>query len=271
MTAWLGSIGVLAWQWGPAVAGWGVATGAAVVLLRLRSRFEAVARAEHELRGPVTVLLLACERMRREPMGRRYARVLELELERMAAGLAALTQVQAGRTRGRSMRTSIESRDMKSFASTALAGWAPTLRARGRRSGFEWDAGKIGLPRDRAAFATALGNLVANAAEHGNGSVKLRGSRTPGGVRVEVRNETSPQASGRGRRGRGLTIAAAAAKRAGGGMTVARTERDFCAALELPLDATTTFDDWPQRPNAASSGPRRPSGRPASSERSGER
>ena len=42
-----------------ALAGWGVVAAAIHELLRARRRLEAVARAEHELRGPVTVLLLA--------------------------------------------------------------------------------------------------------------------------------------------------------------------------------------------------------------------
>ena len=79
--------------------GWALAALAAVAFARAGRRLERVARAEHELRGPAAVLLLVCERMRREPGARRHARVLEVELERMRAGLAELTAARTGRPR----------------------------------------------------------------------------------------------------------------------------------------------------------------------------
>ena len=57
-----------------AVAGWALALA---LLAVMRRRLELVARAEHELRGPVTVLNLAV----RDPS-------LEFQLDRMRAGLA---------------------------------------------------------------------------------------------------------------------------------------------------------------------------------------
>ena len=130
-----------------ALAGWGVAAAAIYELLRGRRRLEAVARAEHELRGPATVLLLACERMRREPTGRRHARALEVELERMAGGLAGLTAARTGRRhragRARAMRASVSW--VRWWAAHSAV--APlTLRAGGRPARLDWRAGRVGLP-----------------------------------------------------------------------------------------------------------------------------
>jgi signal transduction histidine kinase len=268
-----------------ALAGWGVVAAALHELLRARRRLEAVARAEHELRGPATVLLLACERMRREPTGRRHARALEVELERMASGLAALTAARSGgpprpfpRSRserdlgarsggptqlfprscsegdlaersGDSPRSLPRPRppgeDLASFVGSALDGWAPTLRAAGRPARLAWRAGRVPLPKQRGAIASVLGNLVANAAEHGTGPVEVHGSRVPGAVRVEVRNQARPD--GQRRRGRGLKVATAAAKQAGGSIAIERTSRDVRAVFELPIDVSTAFEDWPVR------------------------
>jgi signal transduction histidine kinase len=199
---------------------------------RARRRMERVARAEHELRGPVAVLRLACDRMARETAGRRYARSLEVEVERLSAALADLTAARTGRRpspggRGRSD-------DLRAFAGGALAGWAPALRAAGRRTRLDWKAGRVALPRDRGRVAQALGNLVGNAAEHGAGEVELRGRRVPGGVRVEIRNRLRKGVSGR-RAGRGLAIAAEAAEQLGGTLSTEQDDRTFVAALELPL------------------------------------
>ena len=60
-----------------ALFGWvfGVAALAAVLVLRVR--LERVARAEHELRGPATVLCMACERLRNDPAAQGHAEALE--------------------------------------------------------------------------------------------------------------------------------------------------------------------------------------------------
>src|SRR3954454_1797061 len=78
-------------------------------VVELRRRLELVARAEHELRGPVAVVSLAAERMRREPAGRRYGHALDTELERLRAGLGDLSAARAGRRRaGRPRRSELE-------------------------------------------------------------------------------------------------------------------------------------------------------------------
>lgn len=181
-------------------------------VLELRRRLELVARAEHELRGPVTVVSLAAERMRREPAGRSYASALDAELERLRAGLADLAAARAGRRRpGLARRAELEP-----LVRSGVEAW----RAAGRSVSLDWRAGRAAVLADRGRLAQALGNLMANAAEHGEGPVELSAERRGGAVRVEVRN-----------RGRGLRIASDAARDAGGSLRVV-------AALELPEDVS---------------------------------
>jgi signal transduction histidine kinase len=183
-----------------------------VWVVELRRRLELVARAEHELRGPVAVVSLATERMQREPAGRRDAHALDTELERLRAGLADLTAARTGRRRHGLPRTS----QLEPLVRSGVEAW----RAAGRAVRLDWRAGPVAVRADRGRLAQALGNLVANAAEHGEGPVELRAERRGGAVRVEVRNRVS--------RGRGLSIASDAARDAGGSLHV--------AALELPAD-----------------------------------
>lgn len=199
-----------------ALSGWALALG---LLAVLRRRMELVARAEHELRGPVTVLGLAAERL-----GPREAGGLELELERMRMGLADLAAARRGR-RATARPTPLQAEEA---VRGALAGWRHALAERGRPASVRWEAGPTPIRADPGRLAQALGNLVANAAEHGDGPVELRGRRTRGGVRVEVRS-----------RGRGLRIATAAARDSGGEVRFERAEDGATAALELPLAEDT--------------------------------
>src|SRR4051794_41946409 len=79
------------------VLGWLVAAALAVFVMRLRARLELVARAEHELRGPLTAFGLALHAARGTAAGRRLALVLEAELARARAGLADLSAARQGR------------------------------------------------------------------------------------------------------------------------------------------------------------------------------
>ena len=92
---------------------------------------------------------------------------------------------------------------------------------------------------DRARLAQALGNLLANADEHGEGPIELRGRRVPDAVRVEVRNRVGREAQPRRRRkperGRGLRIARGAAASGGGRLDYRLDEDGVIAALELPI------------------------------------
>ena len=102
-----------------------------------------------------------------------------------------------------------------------------------------WPSGQVGavppeafVRGDRVRLAQALGNLLANALEHGAGTVEVAARTLSGRVRIEVSDEggglPAPVAdlarrprAGRGRRGRGLAIASEIAARHGVPPTVA--------------------------------------------------
>ncbi len=195
-----------------AVCGWGVALA---LLVAMRRRSELVARAEHELRGPVTVIGLASARLRPHE-----AAALDVELHRLRSGLADLASARRGR------RSPV--RPVPVRLDAAVAGWRDSLRARGRRATVDWQAGPTPIRADPGRLAQALGNLVANAAEHGDGPVELRGRRSARGVRVEVSN--------RPKRGLGLAIATDAARDNGGELSFEADSERTVAAIDLPLD-----------------------------------
>jgi signal transduction histidine kinase len=98
---------------------------------------------------------------------------------------------------------------------------------------------------DRVRLAQAVGNLLANALEHGSGRVELGARAQSGRVRIEVSDEggglPAPVAqlarrprAGRGRRGRGLAIASEIVARHGGRIVSAPSARGARLAIELP-------------------------------------
>jgi signal transduction histidine kinase len=228
------------------LGGWTVGLAGVAAALFLRARLEGVARAEHELRGPATVLCMACERLRRDPAAQGHAEALETELARLRAGLADLT---AARTGGR-RRSARERLELEPLARSAMAAWQQALQARGRPSRIDWRAGRPRVVADRGRLAQALGNLVANAAEHGSGPVELRGRRVPGAVRVEVMNGGSSDLgrgtknrASRGERGRGLRIAARSVRSEGGHLELVSDDNAVVASLELPVVEADTGPD----------------------------
>jgi signal transduction histidine kinase len=218
-----------------ALAGLGAAAAA---VSRLRSRLEAVARAEHELRGPATALLLACERLARDPSAGQHVAVLGAQLDRLVAGLADLQAARTGR-RPTAVRDSV---DLGSYTRSTLAVWEGPVRV-----SLDWRLGPARIAADRGRLAQVLGNVIANAAEHGAGEVRVRGRRGANGVRVEVSNPhpERPGAGGppaAGERGRGLDIAARAARDLGGRLLVESDEQATLAVLELPEQAARAQD-----------------------------
>ncbi len=197
-----------------ALVGWALAGGALGGVVLLRRRLALVARAEHELRGPVTVLALTTERLRRDRRSEHHAFPLESELARLCQGLDDLAAARYG-ARARPGRAATPA-PLEAMARSAVAGWAPLLRRRGRSPRVAWEAGPqpVEMPRGRAA--QALGNLLANAAEHGSGGVEVHGRPSERGVRVEVRSTGRP-AAGAGRTGAWSGAADRPPGRGGGG------------------------------------------------------
>jgi signal transduction histidine kinase len=202
--------------------GWGVAAVLAAAVIALGHRMELVARAEHEVRGPATVLSLAVERLRRDPAARRHVGCLEVELHRLSA---ALDDLGAARSGGEAVPPAAAI-DLEGMAHAEIEAWRPELEAEGRTARVDWRAAGTRVTAAPGRVAQALGNLVANAVEHGEGPVELRGRRTEGGVRLEVVNGRE--------RGRGLAVASSAATEAGGRMAFEARGEETVAAVELP-------------------------------------
>jgi C4-dicarboxylate-specific signal transduction histidine kinase len=188
--------------------GWGSALG---LVLAMRRRLSLVADAEHELRGAAAAIGLASERVARTGATIGFASLIRLQLDRMAAGLEDLAAARAPRRGARAV--ALGEADM--------------------------DAGRL---------AQVLGNLIANATEHGVGSVDVSTSRPPGAVRIEIRNRNRPKeleeastARAEGR-GRGLVIAERAARELGGRLSVRSQGGETRAELELPAPPDRVSD-----------------------------
>jgi len=223
------------------------AVGFALALLgalELRRRRELVARACHELRGPLTAVRLSLATMERrsEAPPERLA-TLDHELRR--AGLA-LDDFAAARS-GRRILDREEPVEVAELLEEQFHSWEAVACA------FE-SVVLLGclLPGtfvvgDRLRLAQAISNLVANALEHGPGRIELT-ARLVGAqhVRIEVIDEgpglpvalgelTRRPRAGRGRRGRGLAIAAQIAERHRGRLVAAPAPRGTRIGVELPL------------------------------------
>ena len=177
---------------------------------------------------------------------RRSALVADAEHELRGAaaaiGLAAERMAREGSTAAFAWLVRLQVERMN-------GGLADLAAARGRRG-----AGIAGPELEAGRLAQVLGNLVANATEHGVGPVDVRTTRGGGRVRLEIRNreqgpELAERAGGRGpadparrpgaageSRGRGLAIASRAARELGGALRVESQEGETRVVLELPAD-----------------------------------
>jgi signal transduction histidine kinase len=228
-----------------AAGGWlaalGMAAGWRVVLAR---RMELVARACHELRGPLTAARLAVQlaaNASSQAVPRGPLAAIDLELGRAGLALADLSAAQRGARAG----DRIETFALAPLLADAVAAYRGTAWVKGVRLHLDPPPAGVLLRGDRLRLAQACGNLLANAIEHGGGEVRLRARASAHTVRVEVLDEgpglpapvvelvRGPR-SGRGMRGRGLAIAADAAARYGGRLAAAPCERGARVVLELP-------------------------------------
>jgi signal transduction histidine kinase len=236
---------VAAWA---GLLGWLLAAAALALALtggwELRRRREMVARACHELRGPLTAARLGLASMERRgeaPAERLW--VLDLELRR--AGLA-LDDFAAARSGGR-VADRGEPVEVDELLEEQLASWGAVAGAFASRVHVGALVPGTLVQGDRLRLAQAVSNLVANALEHGPGTIEL--AARPVGRRhvlIEVIDEgpglpapvaelTRAARGGRGRRGRGLAIAAEIADRHGGRLAAAPSARGARIGLELPV------------------------------------
>ena len=232
---------------GLAWLGWGLAfaaLGAGMLAQReLGRRMELVARASHELRGPLTAARLGLHLVARG-RGAPADRLAAIDLELRRAGLA-LDDLHAARA-GRRAHDRLETVAVAEVLRDAVAVWRPVARARGRELRLDWRPADAAVHGDRLRLAQACGNLLANAIEHGQGPVRVRGRAAGARVRIEVMDDgpglPAPVAAlarrpraGRGRRGRGLAVAAEIAARHGGRLAAAPVANGGRIVLELPV------------------------------------
>jgi signal transduction histidine kinase len=230
-----------------AALAWAVAATAlalaGIAWRELRRGRELVARACHELRGPLTAAHLALHAGARHADAGASARLAAIELELRRAGLALddLAAARAGRRAG----DRDEVVDVCALIADQVTAWeaiAPVFGCELRVAPAEPDAFVRG---DRVRLAQAIGNLLANALEHGAGTVEVGARSIAGRVRIEVSDEggglPAPVAelagrprAGRGRRGRGLAIAADIVARHGGRLVSAPSAGGARLAIELP-------------------------------------
>ncbi len=239
-----------------AACGWAVAlaallAGAAAHAALARQR-ELVARAVHEVRGPLTALSLglgleACEL----GLGPAAHGALSLELGRARLALDDLTRTRSGPAHRRQVGPGLgrlERVDVALLVADCVAAARPLAEAAGVVLAAEDPRERAVVWGDRLRLAQAVGNLIANAIEHGGGEVAVRLRLGPAHLRIEVSDSgpglPAPVAelarrprAGRGARGRGLAIAGEIAKRHRGRVSAAPVERGARVVLELPLGA----------------------------------
>jgi signal transduction histidine kinase len=227
------------WAWAVAAAACGVA---GLAWRELRRGRELVARACHELRGPLTAAHLALHAEARggAATGGRLA-AIELELRRAALALEDLGAARAGR-RAADRAELVDLGDLLAYQAETWQAIAPVFGCELRVATTSHEALVRG---DRVRLAQAVGNLLANAFEHGAGTVELGVRAQAGRVRIEVSDEgaglPAPVAElarrprgGRGLRGRGLAIASEIVARHDGRLVSAPSARGARLAIELP-------------------------------------
>ena len=183
----LDAVALVAWL----LAGAGLGAGA-FFAFELRRRRELVARACHELRGPLTAAHLALHAgVRRGDAPPARLAAIDRELARAAVALEDLAAARQGRR--------VPDRDEPVDVGDLLAHQAITWRmvdgVFGCRLELAEPRSSAMVRGDRVRLAQAVGNLVANALEHGDGRVRLlaRAQRRPGAHRGRRRG---PRPSG---------------------------------------------------------------------------
>ncbi len=219
-----------------------VAAMAVVVWRALENRMEAVARACHELRGPITAARLGLS------LGSRVGELSPARLRALDAelGRASLALDDLARMRGAPPRRPERQRvDLERLVADSVEAWRGSATAAGVDLSISWTGGARAIWGDRLRLVQATGNLIANAIEHGGETVEVRAAGRGRVTRIEIVDDgpgldaplselTRRARRGRGLRGRGLAIACAVAAAHGGRLTAAPSKRGARIVLELP-------------------------------------
>ncbi len=216
--------------------------GVVLALMRERrvagARAELVVRACHEVRGPLSAAHLALHSLARRGVP---VAAVEDELWRAARALADLAAAPAGER----ALDAPEPVDVGALLRRQTTAWRGAAQAQGCDLLLREPAPPLVVHADRLRLAQATANLVANAMEHGGGTVEVSVRSVGDRVAVEVTDEgpglpaslaalTSRAHGGRGSRGRGLAIASEIATRHGGCVATAPASRGARLVLELP-------------------------------------
>lgn len=230
-------VGIGGWLLG--LAGLGLA---AVIRIRLARQADAVARACHEVRGPLTAVRLGLElggRLRDVSQSR--LRAIELELARAAVALDDLSAVAAPRR-----TVQFEPVEVSQLVESSVEAWDAVAAVHGGTIVLDAPSQPIWVVGERLRIAQAVGNLLANAIEHGGGAIQVRLRSGVGKVQVEVADSgpglpasidrlVRRQARrGRTEHGHGLRIASRVAAAHGGRLALAPGDRGARMVLELP-------------------------------------
>jgi signal transduction histidine kinase len=202
------------------------ASVAVVDRIRASRRRERLNRALHELRRPLQALALA-----RAP-GKGSAGELDLAL----AAIADLDREINGRV-AEPPKLVVDTRRL---VEDAVGRWRGIAVRSGRGLELSWSANGSQVHGRPLALARALDNLIANALEHGAGTIRVVATARRGRLRVAVTNPASSNGGANGRRadprrGHGLRIVADVAARHGGRFAACRHDGGVTAVIELPL------------------------------------
>jgi signal transduction histidine kinase len=230
------------------LTGWLLAVTAASLLLIARRtahrRTELVVQACHELRGPLQNVMLALgavESGHQEVPRRPPLTALAVELTRASRAVDDLGAATTGR-RGRGELRRV---DLGPLVRDLVAVHDLAARTRDRRVVLVPPApdAPTTVVGDRARLTQAIGNLVQNAVEHGEGTVRVGVTGEDGLVHVEVADEGQGlrvpvdrlvRGPRRGQRGRGMRIVTDALGDHGGRLRSAPTVRGARLVAELP-------------------------------------
>ena len=242
-----------------ALGGWAAFVAATATALATRhalaARGEAVARACHEVRGPLAAARLGLELSAATPSESfRRLRAIEVELQRAAVALDDLEGVD----RLRIQEGGGELVDVESWLRDSIEAWEPVAMASGIDLVLHLEGPPGAVWGHQPRLARVTGNLIANAIEHGGGFVEVRSTVGWGRVRIEIldggpglpapvvewlrhddgrprrRRGAGAWGSGLGR-GRGLAIARGVAAAHGGRVWPALSDRGARIVVEMPL------------------------------------
>ena len=271
--------GVPAADWaGLAVAGWLVAALAMLVAARQYGRVAGVglraAEAAHELRGPLCAARLALSALERSaaavPQAAERVAAVDLELQRAARAvddLASVTEPERSSAQGII--------DLDVLLRTAAPAWRGLAAARGKALELRLEPGAGPVAGDPVRLAQVLGNLVANACEHGTGTVVVAVSARSRRLQVSVSDDGPGPSPGRlrrarsnwcrtafasarpGSRGHGMDIVARLVRDAGGRVLVSTESGRTAVVLDLRLAGRDSRRRKPGRRAVAGNVPRR--------------